>query len=343
MQTAASTWQSGLDPGAPSAQPAAPGQPATAAQPASANWYPSTPAGYSPPAGSYAAAGPYAASGGKSGRVQISFANRGRLLNILIYGVAPLVLVGIVVIAFVLNSPGKSVNASRTGFKAGAAASTGQQQPQGSGSSAASAPGAMPKAPASSKTTKPGKRSSMPTGLLPAPSTGSGSDPGSKPKHSSKPKPKRASGPVTPTDLGQPNFDGYCGHIGEGSAVTTNSTAYGWACSSESSVPLQVNSACAWTFHLKTSQVVNVTTDYHSVTSWQCWRTNGMLGLLNITTYCTSAGLGAVKLTADNAYGWTCGGNPIDTNAGCQAQFGNSNAFSRFEIWTDPNTWQCWD
>lgn len=277
--------------------------------------------------------------------MRISLAGRGRLLNILIYGVAPLALAGVVAIAFVLSSPGKSVNAAHAGFKAGAGPSSGQQQPQGAGSTAGSAPGSMPKAPPNGKTTKPGKRSSMPTGLLPAPSTGTssgpGSQPGSKPKHSSKPKPKSA-GPVTPTNLGQPNFDGYCGHIGEGSAITTNSTAYGWACSSQSSIALQVNNACAWTFRLRTSQVINITTDFHSVTSWQCWRTNGMLGLLNITAYCTSAGLGAVKLTADNAYGWTCGGSPVDTNAGCQAQFGNSNAFSRFEIFTAPNSWQCW-
>lgn len=273
--------------------------------------------------------------------MQISLPGRGRLLNILIYGVAPLVLAGIVAIAFVLSSPGKSVNSAHTGFKAGTGPSSGQQQPQGAGSTSASAPGSVPKAPPNGKTTKPGKRSSMPTGLLPAPSTGTSSGPGTKPKHSTKPKPRPA-GPVTPTDLGQPNFDGYCGHIGQGSAITVNSTAYGWACSSQSSIALQVNNACAWTFHLKASQVINVTTDFHSTTSWQCWRTNGMVGLLNITAYCASAGLGTAKLTADNAYGWTCGGIPVDTNAGCQAQFGNSNAFSRFEIFTDPNTWQCW-
>lgn len=319
-------------------------------QQADPGWYPSTPAGYSPSAGPYAAVGPYAGPGGKSGGSKITLAGRGKLLNILMYGVAPLVLAGVVAIVFVLNSPGKSKAAADTGFKAGAAPSSGQQQPQGSGSSAGSTPGAA-SSPSPGKKTNTGKRSSMPLNNLPSSSQSSapGQNQGSSPKHSQKSKKKSSrsspapSGPVTPANLGQPNFAGYCGSIGEGTAEATANNAYGWACSAQAGVRLQVDSACAYTFRVKTSQVINVTTNFYSTTSWQCWRTNGMLGLLNITSYCSSAGLGAVKLNADNAYGWTCGGAGVNTDAGCQAEYNSSDAFSRFEVWSDPNSWQCWD
>ena len=337
--------------GAPATPPAsAQSSPPAAQQQAEPGWYPSTPAGYSPSAGPYAAAGPYAVPGGKAGGSKIALAGRGKLLNILMFGVAPLVLAGVVAIAFVLSSPGKSKAAADTGFKAGVGPSSGQQQPQASGSSAGSTPGTAA-SPSPGKKANTGKRSSMPLNNLPSSSQSSapGQNQGSSPKHSQKSKKKSShsspapSGPVTPANLGQPNFAGYCGSIGEGTAEATANNAYGWACSAQAGVRLQVDSACAYTFHLKSSQVINVTTNFYSTTSWQCWRTNGMLGLLNITSYCSSAGLGAVKLNADNAYGWTCGGAGVNTDAGCQAEYGSSDAFSRFEVWSDPNSWQCWD
>jgi hypothetical protein len=176
----------------------------------------------------------------------------------------------------------------------------------------------------------------------PMPGQNPGPKPKPKPKSAQKPKPKPA-GPVTPYNLGIPNFAGYCGHIGQGSAVTTANNAYGWHCSLNPALILSVRDACGWSYGLNASKVINVTTNYNSADSWQCWRTNGILGQLDFTRYCTAAGLGAAKLTAYNAYGWSCTGAPtIDTLAACQLVFHNSNAFARFAVFADPYSWQCW-
>jgi len=263
----------------------------------------------------------------------------------MLFAVAPLALAGIVAIAFVLSS-GRGEAATHTGFQAGAAPSAArQQQPQGAGSTKAAAP--SPSHPNAHS----GKHSSRTPGgsnQLTLPATGgsvtghkSGAKP--KPKAGQHPQPKPA-GPVTPHNLGAPNFDGYCQHIGWGSAVTTANNAYGWHCSANPSLVLSIQGACAWTYGLSLSKVIDVSTDYYVPASWQCWRTNGVLGQLNIATYCTEAGLGSAKLTARNAYGWSCAGQAaIDTNAACQLVFHNGNAFSRFAVFADPYSWQCWN
>ncbi len=166
--------------------------------------------------------------------------------------------------------------------------------------------------------------------------------PGAKPTSSPHPKPEPA-GPVTPHNLGAPNFGGYCQHIGQGSAVTTADNAYGWHCSANPALILPVQGACAWTYGLSASKVINVTTNYYSPGSWQCWRTNGILGQLNFSAYCVDAGLGSAKLTAGNAYGWACTGQPsINEQAACQFLFRDSFAFARFAVFADPYSWQCW-
>jgi hypothetical protein len=271
--------------------------------------------------------------------------NRNKLMNAVLFVFAPLALAGIVAAAFVLSSPGKGVAAAHTGFQAGAGPSGGQQQPQGAGSTTGAAPSPSP----SSSATRTGKRSTMPSGTThstqpgnPRPGQNPGPKPKPKPKPAQKPKPKPA-GPVTPSNLGIPNFDGYCGHIGQGSAVMIANNAYGWHCSLNPGLILSVRNACGWSYGLSASKVINVSTNYFSADSWQCWRTNGILGQLNFTTYCAAAGLGAAKLTAYNAYGWSCTAAPtIDTLAACQLVFHNSNAFARFAVFADPYSWQCW-
>jgi hypothetical protein len=243
----------------------------------------------------------------------------------------------------VLSSSGRGQAATHTGFQAGAGP-TGAQQPQGVASTTATGSSSSP----SHGKAHPGKRSSTPGGNNPSaqPTTGGSTTShksGAKPKPKSHPKPKPA-GPVTPHNLGAPNFDGYCQHIGWGSAVTTANNAYGWHCSANPSLVFSMQGACAWTYGLSLGKVINVSTDYYSTTSWQCWRTNGVLGQLDIATYCTEAGLGSAKLAARNADGWSCTGQgPVDTNAACQLVFHNGNAFSRFAVFADPYSWQCWD
>jgi hypothetical protein len=333
---------------------APPANPPAAGQEPDVGWHPSAPSGYSPMAGPFAAASPYAPPGHGArrgfaakpgGRMRTWGGSRGPLLNVTLFGVAPLALVGIVVAAFVLASPGKGEAAAHAGFSAGAGPTAGQQQPQGSGSTA---PG-QPAPSQGSSSTQPGKRSSMPT-AHPHPggtaSSGSGQQGGSDPtpKSSKKSKPKKSgSGRVTPADLGIPNFAGYCAHIGQGTAVMVSNTATGWHCSANTGLTLSVQGACAYSYGLSLSKVINVSTNYNSANAWQCWRTNGILGQLNIATYCTDAGLGAAKLSVSNAYGWTCAGAAIDTNAACQLVYHNNSAFSRFAVFQDPYSWQCWD
>ena len=318
-----------------------------------------------PTVGWYASAGPYAAAGanprrglgatkGTASRLPgwgsrsprwSNWSNRSRLVNATLFGVAPLALAGIVAAAFVLASPGKGQASSHAGFQAAAGPSA-AAQPQGSGSTS---PG-MPSPSKSNLNKNPGKRSTMPDGK-PRPDQsatgnsghGSGSTSKSQPAKKKKSKSAAGGGRVTPANLGVPNFDGYCGHIGRGSAVTTANTAYGWACSLNPSLPMAIQSACAWTYGQPLSKIINVSANYHDPNAWQCWRTNGILGQLDIATYCTAAGLGAAKLSTADAYGWTCGSQPIDTNAACQLVYHNGNAFSRFAVFQDPYSWQCWD
>jgi hypothetical protein len=270
---------------------------------------------------------------------------RSKLVNAALFGFAPLALVGIVAAAFVLSSSGKGQAASHTGFQAGAAVSAGQQA-QGAGGASSGAP--VPSASKGKGNGHSGKRSTSP-GNLPskaASAPGPGHKPGPKPKSSHRPKPKsgQSSGSVTAHNLGKPNFDGYCAHIGQRSAVITASNAYGWHCSLNPSLTISVRGACAWTYNLSASQVIHVSTDYYSTDSWQCWRTNGVLGQLNFSTYCVDAGLGVAKLNAGNAYGWTCtNAGAVNPDAACQFIYHRNDAFARFAVFANPYSWQCWD
>jgi hypothetical protein len=108
---------------------------------------------------------------------------------------------------------------------------------------------------------------------------------------------------------------------------------------------LQIASVCAWTYHLSVSQVVGVSTNYYSGTAWQCWRIHRDLGVLDVTKYCVSAGLGTSTLVAENAYGWYCTAPsaPVNTTAACDAVYYVSDAISRFAVFADPYSWQCWN
>jgi hypothetical protein len=164
-----------------------------------------------------------------------------------------------------------------------------------------------------------------------------------KAKATHKPKPK--AGGVTPHNLGVPNFAGYCAHIGHRTAEVVASNAYGWRCTLFPSQVVKVVSVCAWTYHLSTGQVIDVSANYNDPNAWQCWRINRDLGVLNVAKYCAAAGRGTSKLVADNAYGWYCTSpsGPVDTTAACNTLYHVSNAVSRFAVFASPYSWQCWN
>ena len=254
-------------------------------------------------------------------------------MNVLLFGVGPLVLVGIIVAAFVLVAPGKGA-ASSLGFQAGPAAST----PQTAASTSASP---APSSPSPSAHKKHRGRSQ------PGLARGQGASLTS-PKAKATHKPTHKSGPsggVVPHNLGVPNFAGYCQHIGHHTAEVLASNAHGWHCTLVPAQVLSVVNVCAWTYHLSVSQVISVSTNYNDPYAWQCWRINRDLGVLNVATYCTDAGLGTSELVADDAYGWDCTSPkaPINTTAACDTVYHVSDAVSRFAVFADPYSWQCWN
>ena len=331
----------------PTSNPAPPPEPAPEPEydhGPTVGWYPSAPPGQ-PAAGPFADPSARARRGfslsrfakpGVSGRTPPWARGRGVLTNVLLFGVAPLALAGIVVAAFVLVAPGKG-SASSLSFQVQGPGSARSAQPS------TDTPPASPSPPPSPHKKKhPGANSTVLPAKVPVPSK-------TAPKATPRPKPKPAhrsgTGGAVPHDLGQPDFNGYCQHLGDGSAEVLASNAYGWHCTLSSGRGINTLNACAWTYHLSTSQVIDVSTNYYDPGAWQCWRIHRDLGVLDFTTYCVEAGLGTSKLVADNAYGWLCTASPaaIDTNAACDTVYHVSDAVSRFAVFASPYFWQCWN
>jgi len=253
-------------------------------------------------------------------------------MNALLFGVAPVTLAAVIVAAFLLVSPGKG-SASSLGFKAGPAPGTQQLT-----ASAMATPSRSPSASPSAKKKHPRATTSASPGAKVPSKTGKGA------KAKATPRPAHKAGKVTPHNLGAPNFAGYCRHIGHRTAELIASNAYGWRCSLNAGV-LKTVSVCAWTYHLTTSQVIDVSTNFADPNAWQCWRINHELGELDVTKYCTASGHGTSKLVANNAYGWQCTSPAaaVDTTAACNFQYHVSNAVSRFAVFASPYSWQCWN
>jgi hypothetical protein len=250
----------------------------------------------------------------------------------LLFGIGPLVLAGVVVAAFLLVSPGKG-SASSLGFQAGPAATA-------SSASASASPTAPPSSPAAHR--KHPARATPSSSVVKVPTIST-----ARPKAKSTPKPARRSGGgagAAPADLGLPNFAGYCQHIGARTAELVANNAYGWRCTLNASLVLQVTDVCAWTYHLSTGQVVSVSANYADPNAWQCWRVDRDLGVLNVGNYCAAAGLGASELVADNAYGWYCTSpsTPVNTAVACDTVYHVTDAVARFAVFADPYSWQCW-
>jgi hypothetical protein len=320
-------------------------------QPTGIGWYASQqPAGYFP-----AAAGPLAA--GNGGKDDDSFflwgTGRKTLTNVLLFGVVPLVLAGVVAIAYVLSTSGKGHAAASSRFHAAAAASGGAPQVQNAITPAATSsasphpkPNASLSFPALPTTNVPG---SVPGGLT---STHPG-DPKSEPapqhsktptrKPSAKPSPKASVVPV-PASLGSPNFDGYCASIKEGNADNIGGNADGWRCTAETTVPLSTQAVCGYTYRPSNAQVIDVTVDYSLgfVSAIQCWSTHGEIGALNLSAYCSAEGWGAAVYGA-NATEVSCKSNAtIDETTACQVLYPDHSAFARYADYSVADSWQCW-
>ena len=289
-------------------------------------WYPS----------GQPAAGPFAQPSAPARRAvpglsrfgQQAWSGRGTMTNVLLFGVGPLALAGLIVAAFVLVAPGQG-SASSLGFKAGPAPAAQQLT-----ASAMATPSRSPSASPSARNKHPRATS---TASLPAKTS-------PRPGPSATPKPAHQAGKVAPHDLGRPNFAGYCQHIGHRTAEVVASNAYGWRCTLNPSLVIKTVNVCAWTYHLSTSQVVDVSTNYYDPNAWQCWRIHRDLGVLDVTKYCVAAGHGTSKLVASNAYGWYCTSPsaPVDTTAACNLVYHVSGAISRFAVFASPYSWQCW-
>jgi hypothetical protein len=256
-------------------------------------------------------------------------------MNVLLFGVGPVALAGVIVAAFLLVSPGKG-SASSLGFKAGPAPSTQQLT-----ASPLATPSQSPSASPSARKKHPHATRSASRGANVPDKTRKSARPTAK----ATPKPAHKAGKVTPHNLGAPNFAGYCGHIGHRTAELVANNAYGWRCTLNPSIVVKTVNACAWTYHLSTSQVIDVSTNFNDPNAWQCWRINHELGVLNVTKYCFASGHGTSKLVASNAYGWQCTSPAaaVDTTAACNFMYHVSDAVSRFAVFSSPASWQCWN
>ena len=254
---------------------------------------------------------------------------RSTLMNALLFGVAPVTLAAVIVAAFLIVSPGKG-SASSLGFKAGPAPST-QQLTASAMATPSQSPSASPSA--HKKKKHPRATSSASPGAKTPARPGQGA------------KATHKAGKVTPHNLGRPNFVGYCQHIGHRTAELVASNAYGWRCTLNPSIVLKTVSVCAWTYHLSTSRVIDVSTNYSDPSAWQCWRINRELGALDFTKYCVAAGHGTSNLVANNAYGWQCTSPAaaVDTTAACNLLYHVTDAVSRFAVFSSPYYWQCWN
>lgn len=73
------------------------------------------------------------------------------------------------------------------------------------------------------------------------------------------------------TELGMPDFNGYCSATGQGTARLVSQNAYGWRCSADNGTGDDANAVCAWTYRYSSSRVTNRFQDFYDPNSWQCW------------------------------------------------------------------------
>jgi hypothetical protein len=306
------------------------------------------------PGGYFPAAGPLASSAGK-GDDDLAWGNTGRktLINVLLFGVAPLVLAGVVAIAYVFSSSGKGHPAASVGFHP-ATASAGIPQVQDASTPTAGAISVSP-SPKASRKASPSPSLSFPAmpaqsgapapGVTATRQAAPKKKPGPRRSHSASPKPSaKPSAVAVPADLGAPNFAGYCTSINQGFAVNLGGTAYSWHCTSAESTALSSQAVCAFTYHQNTADMIDVTVNYNTsfTDGVACWSTHGELDPLDLGAYCAAEGWGKAVF-GSNATAVSCSGNPdIDETTACQVTFNDSSAFARYSAYSVADSWQCW-
>lgn len=141
--------------------------------------------------------------------------------------------------------------------------------------------------------------------------------------------------------LGPPNFAGFCKFTEQGSLrYDPRLKASAYSCSEPSHLGLDVHTVCGWTYG---GRITTRITRVNDARTWECWFTpNGKVGRLDFAEYCARSGQRAV-LVARNAGGWRCGTAKISGDAACQALYPKyRGAFSRFESYSKPDSWECW-
>jgi hypothetical protein len=328
--------------------PVGPGGPGSPTQ-ASVGWQASQPGGYFP------AAGPLASSAGPD-EDEFAWGNsRKTLMNVLLFGVAPVVLVGVIAAAYLLSTSHKGHSVASAGFHAAAAASAGAQVQNAIAPTSSAAPSTPSPSP------KPGHHHALafPTlsaapGLVDPPGTSTSTHaPTPKkepaPRHSHPSAPKKTPTPTAsvvpvPADLGAPNFGSYCSGNHEGNALNVTGNAVGWRCSSDQGTALSNQAVCAYTYRVSNAEVIDVTTQYTMAfaAAIECWSTHGELGALDLSVYCSAEGLGSA-VYGSNVTELSCSKKPgVDAIIACQVEYKDDSAFARYEFYAVANSWECW-
>jgi hypothetical protein len=297
---------------------------------------------------------------------------RGRVRAALLFGVAPVAVVGVVVGTYLVGMSGRTHASAQAGFHAQAPASSAGQVVQNaltpsSVSTPVSSPSKKAKASPAASISFPALPKST---LVAVPVTGS-TAPGvaasrapaaAKPrpvhkqvKASASPSPSPAPAPTPtrtpvpiPADLGAPDYAAYCAHLGQGNAVTVNSTAYGWRCTGEPGVMIPGQAACAYTFRDDDALIINVTRNYFVTTGTECWSTNGeaaQVTTANWDAYCEKAFGTTALLTGSTVFNWVCKPNHgINVQTLCDEVTGlpSTEVFALFAVESDPYSWECW-
>jgi hypothetical protein len=317
---------------------------------ASVGWQASQPGGYFP------AAGPLASSAGPEEDEFAWGSSRKTLMNVLLFGVAPVVLAGVIAAAYLLSTSHKGHTAASAGFHAQAAASAGTQVQNAIAPTPGTSPSSASPAPKPSHhhaltfptlSAAPGQADPPGTGIsthAPSPEK----DPAPRHSHSSAPAPRKPapapSAVPVPADLGAPNFDGYCSSNHEGTALNVTGNAVGWRCSSDQGTALSNQAVCAYTYRVSNAELIDVTTQYTMAfaAAIECWSTHGELGALDLSAYCSAEGWGSA-VYGSNVTELSCSKKPdVDATMACQVEYKDDSAFARYEFYAVANSWECW-
>ncbi|MBP2326684.1 nitroimidazol reductase NimA-like FMN-containing flavoprotein (pyridoxamine 5'-phosphate oxidase superfamily) [Kibdelosporangium banguiense] len=147
------------------------------------------------------------------------------------------------------------------------------------------------------------------------------------------------------TNTGGLDLDTYCRSTGNISATTVGSTAYDWRCVTPQGqlVPISMTDVCRVQ---RGADTIDRTYNFFSTGSWECWRTGGNLGGLDLNRHCRSTGNLSATTVGSTAYDWRCvtpQGQlvPISMTNACQTQRG-INSIDRFNNFYNSSSWECW-